>query len=136
MKTLIFLFIVIGLVLLGCSNQNIKDTKEVINVSKGDISKPTEDRGKSQDQEFELYQGKPLNIAILGESPKVKEENIRFTKISFNNLKRETLASYDGSICDGRYSFQKHHLVNTQKFTLIHLFLISLFQLIVISHLQ
>ncbi|MFQ3546193.1 hypothetical protein Q7A53_19090 [Halobacillus rhizosphaerae] len=95
MKTLIFLFIIIGIGLLGCSNQKIKDTKEVIDVSKGDVSKPIEERSKSQAQKFELYQGKPLHIAILGEIPKVKEENIRFTRISFRNLKREKLTSYD-----------------------------------------
>ena len=90
MNKFVFLIIVIVVVLIGCSDKNNKEMKEV-----KDISKPTEDRGKSRDQEFELYQGKPLNIAILGESPKVKEENIRFTQISFHNLKKETLASYD-----------------------------------------
>jgi hypothetical protein len=45
--------------------------------------------------DFELYEGNPLRIAVVGEPPEVKEEQVRFTEISFNEMTSEELKSYD-----------------------------------------
>lgn len=43
--------------------------------------------------EFEIYKGKPLNIAVIGEEPVVRENQINFTAITFDELK--SLKGYD-----------------------------------------
>lgn len=41
-----------------------------------------------------LYKGKSLNIGIIGNVPQVREENVKFTTITFNELEEgKTLAS-------------------------------------------
>lgn len=40
----------------------------------------------NDDPEFELYKGKPLNIAVVGESPKIKEKQVSFSEVSFEKL--------------------------------------------------
>ncbi|WP_242221325.1 hypothetical protein [Bacillus cereus group sp. BfR-BA-01380] len=41
-----------------------------------------------------LYKGKNLNIGIIGNAPKVREENVKFTTITFAELEEgKTLAS-------------------------------------------
>jgi hypothetical protein len=52
----------------------------------------------TQSPEFELYDGKALNIAVVGEQPEVKEEQVRFTEISFVELTMKELESYDAVI--------------------------------------
>jgi hypothetical protein len=52
----------------------------------------------TQSPEFELYDGKALNIAVVGEQPEIKEEQVRFTEISFDKLTSRELASYDAVI--------------------------------------
>lgn len=37
--------------------------------------------------EFAVYEGKPLHIGIIGEAPTIRENNIRFTNIDFEELK-------------------------------------------------
>ncbi|MFC4559725.1 hypothetical protein ACFO3D_16180 [Virgibacillus kekensis] len=49
----------------------------------------------SQDPEFELYKGKALSIAVVGEPPKIKEEQISFSKISFHELENKDLSGFD-----------------------------------------
>jgi hypothetical protein len=49
----------------------------------------------TQSPEFELYEGKELNIAVIGELPEVEEEQVRFNKISFDELANEELGTYD-----------------------------------------
>lgn len=44
---------------------------------------------------FKLYDGKSLRVAVIGEPPEVKEKQVSFKKISFNDMKRENLNSYD-----------------------------------------
>lgn|SRR5690606_14720415 len=44
---------------------------------------------------FELYEGNSLRIAVVGESPEIKEEQVRFTEISFDEMTSEELKSYD-----------------------------------------
>lgn len=44
--------------------------------------------------EFELYDGKPLRIAVVGELPEVEEEQIEFDPVTFEELTSETLGSY------------------------------------------
>lgn len=48
--------------------------------------------------EFELYEGKPLRIAVVGEPPEVEEEQIEFDQVTFEELTSETLSSYHAVI--------------------------------------
>jgi hypothetical protein len=41
------------------------------------------------------YEGNALKIAVIGEPPEVKEEQVMFTQISFEKLLSEELESYD-----------------------------------------
>ena len=43
----------------------------------------------------ELYKGKPLRIAVVGEPPEVKEEQVKFTKVSFDKMTSTELNSFD-----------------------------------------
>lgn len=45
--------------------------------------------------DFEAYEGDSLKIAVVGNPPKVKEEQVRFTKISFDEMVSEEMNSYD-----------------------------------------
>lgn len=45
--------------------------------------------------DFELYEGRSLKIAVVGEPPKVKEEQVRFDEISFDEITSEEMRSYD-----------------------------------------
>ena len=45
--------------------------------------------------DFEAYEGNSLKIAVVGEPPKVKEEQVRFTEISLDEMASEELKSYD-----------------------------------------
>jgi hypothetical protein len=45
--------------------------------------------------DFELYEGKSLRIAVVGEPPKVKEEQVRFGEITFDEITSEEIGSYD-----------------------------------------
>ena len=47
------------------------------------------------DPDFELYKGKPLRIVVVGEPPEVKEEQVKFTKISFDKMTNKELNSFD-----------------------------------------
>ncbi|MEH7115594.1 hypothetical protein V7124_25020 [Neobacillus niacini] len=49
----------------------------------------------TQSPDFELYEGKPLKIAVVGEPLKVNEEQVIFTEISFDEMASEELKSYD-----------------------------------------
>ncbi|MGG3280086.1 hypothetical protein [Paenibacillus solani] len=44
---------------------------------------------------LDLYEGKFLNIAVVGEPPQIKEKQVSFNKISFNDLNEEDLDKYD-----------------------------------------
>jgi hypothetical protein len=44
---------------------------------------------------FELYEGHSLRIAVVGEPPEVKEEQVIFTEVSFDEMTSEELKSYD-----------------------------------------
>ncbi|WP_407390798.1 hypothetical protein [Carnobacterium jeotgali] len=45
--------------------------------------------------DFDVYTGKALNIGIIGEPPEIKEEQVQFHKISFDDLMDKNLDSYD-----------------------------------------
>ncbi|MBY0121602.1 hypothetical protein [Bacillus sp. S/N-304-OC-R1] len=49
----------------------------------------------TQSPDFELYEGKSLRIAVVGEPPEVKEEQVTFNEISFDSLTGEEIGSYD-----------------------------------------
>ncbi|MYL56249.1 hypothetical protein GLW20_01860 [Virgibacillus halodenitrificans] len=45
--------------------------------------------------EFELYNGRKLKIAVIGSSPKVREDQVEFNEISFDELKNNEMNTYD-----------------------------------------
>ncbi|SET51102.1 hypothetical protein SAMN05421676_105143 [Salinibacillus kushneri] len=49
----------------------------------------------SPNPDFELYEEKDLRIAVVGETPKIKEEQVRFSEISFEELTSKDLDSYN-----------------------------------------
>lgn len=49
----------------------------------------------NQSPPFELYEGKSLEIAVIGEPPKVKEEKVRFEEITFDEILNKEIGSYD-----------------------------------------
>lgn len=44
---------------------------------------------------FELYEGKSLKIAVVGEPPEVKEEQVSFDEVSFDEITSEGISFYD-----------------------------------------
>ncbi|MBD8069626.1 hypothetical protein [Bacillus sp. PS06] len=52
----------------------------------------------TQSPVFELYEGRPLEIAVIGEPPEVNEEQVVFREISFDQIASEELDSYDAVI--------------------------------------
>jgi len=49
----------------------------------------------SQSPDFELYEGKALSIAIVGEPPELREDNISFSKVSLDELANKNLDSFN-----------------------------------------
>lgn len=49
----------------------------------------------TSNQDFKLYEGRALNIAVIGETPKVIEEHIEFVEIKFEDLFDKDLKVYD-----------------------------------------
>ncbi|WP_242615165.1 hypothetical protein [Paenibacillus solani] len=44
---------------------------------------------------FDLYEGRLLNIAVIGEPPQIKEKQVIFKEISFDEMNKEDLDKYD-----------------------------------------
>lgn len=51
--------------------------------------------GCSPKPEFEQYDGKALSIAVLGKAPEVKEEQVGFQEITFEEFNKKELRKYD-----------------------------------------
>lgn len=51
--------------------------------------------GCSPKPEFELYEGKELSIAVLGKKPEVREEQVDFHEIAFDEFTTEEVTKYD-----------------------------------------
>ncbi|WP_226528755.1 hypothetical protein [Metabacillus niabensis] len=49
----------------------------------------------SLNPDLELYEGEALRIAVVGEPPDIKEEQVRFSEISFDELLSKELDSFD-----------------------------------------
>jgi hypothetical protein len=49
----------------------------------------------SQNPDFNLYEGKALSIAVVGEPPKIKEKQVRFSEITFDEMTSKYLNSFD-----------------------------------------
>ncbi|MDI3236361.1 hypothetical protein QK289_15205 [Exiguobacterium antarcticum] len=50
--------------------------------------------GQPKEPDFPRYTGEPLNIAYIGKTPEVREDNVRLEEISFTELKnRKRIAS-------------------------------------------
>lgn len=47
------------------------------------------------ESKFDLYEGKSLYIAVIGEPPQIKEEQVHFKEISFDDLNKEESDKYD-----------------------------------------
>ncbi|MCD5322205.1 MULTISPECIES: hypothetical protein [Pontibacillus] len=95
MKKLFILFIVIGLALVGCQNKDESGKTNEPNESDSETTQATDHAGSSKNVEFEPYSGKALKIAVVGASPEVREENVRFNELSFKKLREEDLTLYD-----------------------------------------
>lgn len=48
----------------------------------------------SQKTEFELYKGNALRIAVIGDPPDIKEEQVKFSEMTFDDLKSNNLESF------------------------------------------
>lgn len=48
-----------------------------------------------QSPDSELYEGKSLRIAVVGEPPQVKEEQVTFSKVILDKLSDKEIGSYD-----------------------------------------
>jgi hypothetical protein len=44
---------------------------------------------------FDVYEGRPLNIAVIGSAPSINETQIKFFEITFDQLIQEDLSDYD-----------------------------------------
>ena len=56
--------------------------------------------GASQQMPIELYSGKPLHIAMIGELPEVELEQVKFNTISFQELENiNTISSAYDAVC-------------------------------------
>ncbi|GGD13571.1 hypothetical protein [Pontibacillus salipaludis] len=91
MKKLFILFIVIGFVLVGCKNED--ESGKTNEPSKSDSEINHVDSSKNAD--VEPYNGQTLKVAVVGTSPKVREDNVRFNEISFKKLRNGELSTYD-----------------------------------------
>lgn len=56
--------------------------------------------------DFELYEGNALRIAVVGEKPEVKEEQVEFTEISFGEMTNKEMNSYDAVIISENNLFE------------------------------
>lgn len=81
----------------------------------------------TQSPEFELYDGKALSIAVVGEPPEVKEEQVRFTEISFDELTSKELDSYDAVFIteENLPKAAESKYANTYLYSIIPFFFIS-----------
>lgn len=52
----------------------------------------------NQEPHIEMYEGKSLRIAVVGKPPIVKEEQVSFAEISFDEMTNEKISSYDAVI--------------------------------------
>jgi hypothetical protein len=59
--------------------------------------------------DFEQYEGRPLNIGVIGEFPEVREENINFIPINFSELEDQKIDSYDAIFIMKEHLSQASH---------------------------
>lgn len=52
----------------------------------------------TQSPDFELYEGKPLKIAVVGKRPEVNEKQVMFTEIAFDEMASEELKYFDAVV--------------------------------------
>ncbi|TYS17501.1 hypothetical protein FZC78_06370 [Rossellomorea vietnamensis] len=57
----------------------------------------------SPEPEFEVYEGKVLSIAVIGDPPTINEEQVKFNEISFDDLTEEDLKFYDAVFITNEY---------------------------------
>ncbi|WP_347860886.1 hypothetical protein U0355_09245 [Salimicrobium sp. PL1-032A] len=60
----------------------------------------------SQKPEFEQYEGNALEIAVVGEPPNIREEQVEFKEISLEEVKEQNIDSYDGVFIMNEYLSQ------------------------------
>ncbi|MCM3005905.1 hypothetical protein [Priestia koreensis] len=77
---LFFLSILLVIVTAACSNET-------------NITSPKKDQVKNID--FSKYVGRELKLGIIGKIPTVRENNVHFSTLSFQDLKDDKFSSYD-----------------------------------------
>ncbi|WP_222599461.1 hypothetical protein [Aquibacillus kalidii] len=95
MKKLFIFLILILFSVVGCENKDNSEITKELNEDNSEENKGSISLNSSSNTEFNLYNGKSLKIAVIGESPKVREEQVEFNEISFDELSKEQVDSYD-----------------------------------------
>ncbi|MDL4839466.1 hypothetical protein [Aquibacillus rhizosphaerae] len=95
MKKLFIILILILFSIVGCKNKDNSEITKELNESNSEDNKVSIPLNNSSDTEFDLYNGKSLKIAVIGELPKVREEQVEFKEISFDELSKQKVNSYD-----------------------------------------
>ncbi|WP_232214166.1 hypothetical protein [Bacillus sp. SG-1] len=62
-----------------------------------------------QNPDFEMYEGEALNIGVIGEPPAIKEVQVKFNEISFDELNNRDLSPYDAIF------ITKEHLIEASE---------------------
>ncbi len=86
----------------------------------------------NSEPQIQQYGGRELNIAILGELPKIREDQINFTKVQFSDLEKSDLsATYDAIfiVQDNMPEGSQTKYINYCKNTKIPFFFIGMQQL-------
>ncbi|QDP41614.1 hypothetical protein [Radiobacillus deserti] len=95
MKRIFILCTVIGCLLVGC-NMDVKYETMKNPYEKDSENDPSSNHVESAENvKFELYKGRPLKIAVIGTPPEVREEQVTFTEISFEELTKGETIGYD-----------------------------------------
>jgi hypothetical protein len=95
MKKGLILFIVIGFILVGCKSETNNGISTESNRSNAESAQGTNPLDSSITGEFELYNGKTLKVAVIGTSPQIREEQVVFNEISFEELTKGEMVNYD-----------------------------------------
>ncbi|MEF2965885.1 hypothetical protein V3851_08595 [Paenibacillus sp. M1] len=76
---------------------------------------------------FDLYEGKSLNIAVIGEPPQVREKEVNFNKILFDDLNKVDLEDYDAVFVmrENLYQASESHYADIYSNSPIPFFFIS-----------
>lgn len=77
---------VMVVLILGILNQQLDIFPQDFARGVKETPKIAEPSVSNEDLEFELYKGKPLNIAVVGKAPKIKEKQVSFSEFSLEKF--------------------------------------------------